>query len=97
MDQHELNALKRWFTDYCGSFYSLNREDQRNIALKEEHTRNVCGNIVQIARTLSLDEARIKLAEESAPLSSFRHHSRMPSLGRQWPPTPTVGTNRPPL
>ncbi|HUI67083.1 MAG TPA: HD domain-containing protein [Nitrospirota bacterium] len=66
MDQHELNALKRWFTDYCGSFYSLNREDQRNIALKEEHTRNVCGNIVQIARTLSLDEARIKLAEAIA-------------------------------
>ena len=66
MDQHELNDLKRWFTDYCGSFYSLNREDQRNITLKEEHTRNVCGNIVQIARDLSLDDARITLAEAIA-------------------------------
>ncbi len=66
MDQHVLNDLKRWFTDYCGSFYSLNREDQRNITLKEEHTRNVCGNIVQIARDLSLDDARITLAEAIA-------------------------------
>jgi len=66
MDRHELNDLKRWFTDYCGSFYSLNREDQRNISLKEEHTRNVCGNIVQIARPLSLDDARITLAEAIA-------------------------------
>jgi len=66
MDQHELNSLKRWFTGYCGSFYSLNREDQQNITLKEEHTRNVCGNIVQIARGLSLDDARITLAEAIA-------------------------------
>ena len=66
MDQHELNDLKRLFNDYCGSFYSLNREDQRNITLKEEHTRNVCGNIVQIARDLSLDDARITLAEAIA-------------------------------
>lgn len=66
MEQHELNGLRRWFTGYCGSFYSLNHEDQRNITLKEEHTRNVCGNIVQIARGLSLDDARITLAEAIA-------------------------------
>jgi len=66
MDQHELNNLKRWFTDYCRSFYSSDYEDQRNITLKEEHTRNVSGNIVQIARGLSLDDARITLAEAIA-------------------------------
>jgi hypothetical protein len=66
MNQHELNDLKRWFADYCRSFYSSNREDQRNISLKEEHTRNVCGNIVQIARGISLDDARITLAEAVA-------------------------------
>jgi hypothetical protein len=66
MDQHELNDRKRRFNDYCGSFYSLNREDQRNITLKEEHTHNVCGNIVQIARGLSLDDAMITLAEAIA-------------------------------
>ena len=66
MDQHELNNLKRWFTDYCKSFYSSDYEDQRNIALKEEHTRNVSGNIVQIAQGLSLDDARITLAEAIA-------------------------------
>ena len=66
MDQHELNDLKRWFTDYCRSFYSSAYEDQRNITLKEEHTRNVSGNIVQIAQSLSLDDARIRLAEAIA-------------------------------
>jgi hypothetical protein len=66
MDQHELNNLKHWFTDYCRSFYSLNREDQRNITLKEEHTCNVSGNIVQIAQDLSLDDSRITLAEAIA-------------------------------
>lgn len=66
MDQHELNGLKHWFAGYCRSFYSLNREDQRNITLKEEHTRNVCENIVQIAQGLSLDDARITLAEAIA-------------------------------
>jgi hypothetical protein len=66
MDQHELNDLKRWFTDYCRSFCSSTREDQRNITLKEEHTHHVCGNIVQIARGLSLDEDRVVLAEAVA-------------------------------
>jgi putative nucleotidyltransferase with HDIG domain len=66
MDRHELNDLKRWFTDYCRSFCSSNREDQRNIALKEEHTHNVCENIVQIARGLSLDDDRVVLAEAIA-------------------------------
>ncbi len=65
-DQHELNGLKRWFTGYCGSFYSLNGEDQQNISIKEEHTRNVCGNIVQIAQGLSLDGTGIALAEAIA-------------------------------
>jgi len=66
MDQHELNNLKRWFADYCRSFYSLNQEDQRNISLKEDHTRNVCRNIVQIARGISLDDAQVTLAEAIA-------------------------------
>jgi len=63
MDQHELNDHKRWFADYCRSFYSSDHEDQRNIVLKQEHTTRVCENIVQIARGLSLDEERAALAE----------------------------------
>ncbi len=63
MDQHELNDLKRWFADYCRSFYSSDREDQRNIALKEEHTYRVCENIVQIARSLSLRDDEVVLSE----------------------------------
>jgi putative nucleotidyltransferase with HDIG domain len=66
MDQHELNDLKRLFTDYCRSFYSSDHEDQRNIVLKQEHTGRVCENIVQIARDLSLDDERVTLAEAVA-------------------------------
>jgi hypothetical protein len=66
MDQHELNDLKRWFADYCRSFYSSDHEDQRNIVLKQEHTGRVCENIVQIAQDLSLDDERFTLAEAVA-------------------------------
>ena len=94
MDQHELNNLKRWFTDYCKSFYSSDYEDQRNIALKEEHTRNVSGNIVQIAQGLSLDDARIMLAEAIAlyhDIGRFPQYQKFKNvqgqrLGKSWSP-----------
>jgi putative nucleotidyltransferase with HDIG domain len=63
MEQQELDDHKRWFGDYCRSFYSSNDEDQRNIFLKQEHTARVCENAVQIARGLSLDNERAVLAE----------------------------------
>ncbi len=66
MHQHELNDHKRWFSDYCRSFYSSDHEDQRNIVLKQEHTGRVCENIVQIARGLLLDGERVVLAEAIA-------------------------------
>lgn len=66
MHQHELNDHKRWFSDYCRSFYSSDHEDQRNIVLKQEHTVRVCENIVQIARGLLLDGERVVLAEATA-------------------------------
>jgi putative nucleotidyltransferase with HDIG domain len=43
-----------WFSQYCASFYSDEQEDQRNIALKEEHTLRVRNNAVQIADGLGL-------------------------------------------
>ncbi len=63
MDQNKLNDLKRRFADYCRSFYSSDHEDQRNIVLKEEHTYRVCENIVKIARSLSLRDDDVVLAE----------------------------------
>lgn len=66
MTQDELNFFKRWFSDYCKSFYSSDIEDQKNISLKEEHTFQVCKNILDITKGLSLGDNDMRLAEAAA-------------------------------
>ncbi|MEW6002202.1 MAG: HD domain-containing protein [Nitrospirota bacterium] len=66
MTRKDLESLKRWFSDYSKSFYSLNKEDNRNISLKEKHTSNVRKDIVRIAKDLALANDRIMLAEAIA-------------------------------
>jgi hypothetical protein len=63
MNQDDLIFFKQAFSLYCRSFYSTSGEDQRNINLKEEHTRHVCENMVEIGRGLSLSQNQIMLAE----------------------------------
>jgi hypothetical protein len=79
MDRQELDKLKQWFSDYCGTFYTPNPEDQRNIILKEEHTRHVCGNMTAIAGDLSLGGDRVMLAEAVA---LFHDIGRFPQYRR---------------
>jgi hypothetical protein len=59
----DLDALKRWFSDYTGSFYSSVAEDDRNYKLKIEHSHNVCANIVNIAKGEALSDNEVILAE----------------------------------
>ncbi len=66
MNQPELQNLKKWFSEYCRSFYSSDPRDQKNISTKEEHTYRVCANMTEIARHLGLDEDRTALAEAIA-------------------------------
>jgi hypothetical protein len=66
MRQTDLISLKKWFADYCRSFYSSDAEDQKNIELKEQHTYRVCENISEIARGLALGLNRVTLAEAVA-------------------------------
>src|SRR4030043_1205476 len=66
MTRNDLNFFKKWFSDYCKSFYSSDIEDQRNIYLKEQHTFNVCENITEIAKELSLSNDQIILSEAVA-------------------------------
>lgn len=66
MTEEDLILLKQWFSDYTRSFYSSSEEDQKNIMLKIEHTRNVCNNIVDIASGSSLDDNQVRLAEAIA-------------------------------
>jgi len=66
MTGNDLSFLKNWFSDYSKSFYSSNKEDQKNIILKVQHTYNVCRNIIEIAESLSLSSNQMRLAETVA-------------------------------
>ncbi len=66
MTKDDLIFFKKWFSDYCKSFYSSNIEDQKNISLKEHHTYRVRENIVEIANRLSLDSHQTILSEAIA-------------------------------
>jgi hypothetical protein len=79
MNLHNLNTFKKWFSDYCRTFYSSNEEDRRNIALKEQHTDNVCKNIVHIARSLFPSENEILLAEA---IALFHDVGRFPQYAK---------------
>ena len=66
MKQSDLKLFKDWFAEYCKSFYSTDKEDQRNVLLKEEHTRRVCENIVLISEGVRIDRNASLLAEAIA-------------------------------
>ncbi len=66
MTSNDLAFFKKWFSDYCSSFYSSDAGDQKNIFLKEEHTFRVCQNMTEITEALSLNDNRKMLAETVA-------------------------------
>jgi len=66
MTDNDLHYLKKWFSDYTGSFLGSNEDDNRNHRLKAEHTQNVCANIREIAKSLPLPFEKIILAESIA-------------------------------
>jgi putative nucleotidyltransferase with HDIG domain len=68
MEQEHVKAVKAWFFDYCRLFYSQDEGFQRNILLKENHTRNVCANSAWICREELLDDDQTMLAEVIALL-----------------------------
>ena len=49
MTTDDLQSLKTWFQNYVHSFSLPVQEDQRNIAIKRDHTLQVCLNAVRIA------------------------------------------------
>jgi HD superfamily phosphohydrolase YqeK len=66
MTEEDLAFLKQWFSEYTHSFYTDSDEDQRNIMLKIEHTRNVCQNMAELVKDLSLNNGEVRLAEAVA-------------------------------
>ena len=55
--------LNLWFNLYIKAFRSDDPDYQRNIDLKEEHTRRVCDEILDISEHLKLDESDRMIAE----------------------------------
>ncbi|HET7318046.1 MAG TPA: HD domain-containing protein [Nitrospirota bacterium] len=76
MNQENLIALKDWFAGYAASFSTPAAEEQRNIAIKRDHTYEVCGNALRIARDLGLSEGEALLAEAVALLHDVGRFSQ---------------------
>ena len=68
MDNDQLQHLTGWFNDYCRSYYTSDEADNRNIILKEEHTRQVCANMDILTAALGFTESRRNLARALALL-----------------------------
>jgi len=79
MDEETVNDLSHWFSEYVQTFKSGDPEDDRNIVLKEEHTRRVRGEIREIGRALGLDDEDLRLAEAMA---LFHDLGRFPQYAR---------------
>ena len=79
MKQDDLDFFKKWFSDYCKSFYSSDIEDQKNIHLKEQHTSDVRKNIIRIADGLSLSNSMRILAEA---IALFHDIGRFPQYAK---------------
>lgn len=79
MNKDDLIFFKKFFADYVKSFYSSNEEDQKNISLKEEHTFNVCKNMIEITKELYLNDNDIMLAET---IALFHDIGRFPQYAK---------------
>ncbi len=68
MDQETVSALKNWFEGYVRSFQSGSAQHRLPIELKAEHTRRVCGEVLDIGKSLFLSAEELCLAEVMALL-----------------------------
>ncbi len=55
--------INYWFADYVQTFKHGDKELQQNIVLKEEHTKRVCKEIVNIGKQLGLNDDELRLAK----------------------------------
>ena len=63
IEKKNVEDLQSWFTGYVQTFKNDNKETQKNIELKEDHTRRVCRDIFNIGKSLKLNENELRLAE----------------------------------
>ncbi|MCD6562181.1 MAG: HD domain-containing protein [Deltaproteobacteria bacterium] len=63
IDHETVLAMKAWFKDYVKRFHFDDPENQRNIDLKEKHSMRVCAEILDIGKSLNLENDSLCLAE----------------------------------
>ena len=68
MENAVLTDLKSWFNAYVQAFKTGDAEYDKNIILKEEHTKRVCTEIIEIGRYSGLNDDELRLAEITALL-----------------------------
>ncbi len=79
MNQKTVSDLKSWFSGYVKTFQSADPGYQENIDLKEEHSRRVCEEILDVGQSLRLSGDDLHLAEITAlfhDIGRFEQYAR---------------------
>lgn len=63
MDRKQFIFCRQWFEDYTAGYHTSDKEIERNIELKLQHTYRVCRNIKRIASTIGIRGGDLDLAE----------------------------------
>jgi putative nucleotidyltransferase with HDIG domain len=63
LDSKTIEEIFNWFASYVLSFSNEDEYIQQNINVKEEHTKRVCNEIINIGTHLGLNEQELALAE----------------------------------
>lgn len=63
IDEKDVQYLKDWFFHYVQTFKQGDKNFQENIILKENHTMQVCKEIVNIGKQIELNNDELRLAE----------------------------------
>ena len=66
MNTDDLTYFKAWFADYVAAYYTDDPVRNQNVGLKQEHTEQVCKEIVMIGQALHLPAQDMLLAETMA-------------------------------
>jgi hypothetical protein len=74
-----LENLNNWFSDYVGGFKGKNPAWLKNIILKEDHTKRVCEEIVDLGGKLGLNQRELNLVHVIAlmhDIGRFEQYAR---------------------
>ena len=81
MDSRQFRFCRQWFEDYTAGYHSSDKEIERNIDLKLQHTYRVCTNIKRIASTIGIRGKDQTLAEVIALFHDVGRFEQLKTYG----------------